>query len=164
MIHKAGASNVIADCLSRLPLMNPEEGKNAAAAAAYVDTSDAFCSVFDDLDLFECYVNLPVMTPTQPTPLDFTWIRQQQQQDNRLQQLAQNNPQVYVSRAFTDTVSLITYVRPGDNPNNEWKICLTQDMLLPMVRWYHDFLGHPGQTRLLETLLTRYHHPAAYSV
>eukprot|EP00956_Cyclotella_meneghiniana_P028108 scaffold64779_cov36-Cyclotella_meneghiniana.AAC.1 len=93
MIHKAGASNVIADCLSRLPQMTPEEGKNAAATAAYVDTSDAFCSVFDDLDLFECYVNLPVMTPAQPTPLDFTWIRQQQQQDNRLQQLAQNNPQ-----------------------------------------------------------------------
>eukprot|EP00956_Cyclotella_meneghiniana_P026939 scaffold59459_cov57-Cyclotella_meneghiniana.AAC.1 len=112
MIHKAGASNVIADCLSRLPLMNPEEGKNAAAAAAYVDTSDAFCSVFDDLDLFECYVNLPVMTPAQPTPLDFTWIRQQQQQDNRLQQLAQNNPQETIQTMNGRFVSLKTCYYP----------------------------------------------------
>jgi transposase InsO family protein len=160
--HKAGEKNVIADCLSRLPREEPREleGKNVVTpVAAYVDGMlDMFFSFIDEPELMDSYLALPTLAPNQRSPLDFEWMQQQQQQDNELQQLMTRRPNEYIRRDFTDTVSLITYVKPGNDPNREWKICLTEPMLLPMVRWYHIFLGHVGQTRLLNTLNMRYHH------
>ena len=159
--HKAGKTNVVADCLSRLPRAEPAilEGKNVVTpVAAYVDELGAFCSLYDDLELMECFLTLPTMTPEQASPLDFAWMQQQQQQDETLQQRLAAHPNEYVQRQFTDTTSLIVYVKPGADPNWEWKICLTEPMLLPMVKWYHKYLGHAGQTRLRETLSLRYHH------
>ena len=85
-------------------------------------------------------------------------MQQQQQQNNELQQLVTCQPNEHIQLVFNDTFSLITYVKPGNDPNQEWKICLTEPMLLHMVQWYHVFLGHVGQTRLLHTLNMHYHH------
>jgi hypothetical protein len=60
-------------------------------------------------------------------------MQQQQQQDNELQQLVTHRPNEYIWCDFNNTVSLITYVKPGTDLNREWKICLTEPMLLPMV-------------------------------
>ena len=32
-------------------------------------------------------------------------------------------------------------------------------MVLPTIAWFHEVMGHPGQTRLNETLRQRYYHP-----
>ncbi len=32
-------------------------------------------------------------------------------------------------------------------------------MVPEVIRWFHHVLGHPGQTRLRETLQQRYYHP-----
>jgi hypothetical protein len=153
---------VIADYLSQLPREEPHEleGKNVVTpVAAYVDGMlDMLFSVVDEPELLDSYLALPPMMPNQRSPLNFEWMQQQQQQDNELQQLVTRRPNENIRRDFTDTVSLITYVRPSNNPNLEWKICLTEPMLLSVVRWYHVLLGHVGQTRLLHTLNMRYHH------
>ena len=165
LIHKAGVTNVVADCLSRLPREAPAklEGKDVVApvtaTAAYIEGMlDEHFSFIDDPELMECYLALPVMTPQQQSPLDFDWMHQMQQQDAGLQQRRNDRPNEYVIRQFTDTISLITYIKPGADPHREWKICLTEPMLKPMIKWYHVFLGHVGQTRLRHTLQLRYYH------
>ena len=161
LLHKAGEKNNMADCLSRLPNAVPSEleGKNVVTpAAAYADAMEAFYTFLDDPELMESYLTLPEMTEQQRSPLDFVWMQQEQQQDAALQQLPIQKPHQYHVRQFTDSISLITYTKPNDNPENQWKICLTDGMLLPIVKWYHEYLGHVGSTRLRATLQTRYHH------
>ena len=36
-------------------------------------------------------------------------------------------------RQFTDAISLIAYTKPNDNPDNQWKTCLTEGIPLPIV-------------------------------
>jgi hypothetical protein len=104
---------VLEDCLSRLPRAEPAilEGKNVVTpAAAYVEELGAFvCSLYDDLEMMECFLTLPIMTPEQASPLDFAWMQQQQQQDETLQQRLAAHPNEYVQRQFTDTISLIVF-------------------------------------------------------
>jgi recombinational DNA repair protein RecR len=77
------------------------EGKNVVTpVAAYVDELGAFCSLYDDLELMECFLTLPTMTPEQASPLDFAWMQQQQQQDETLQQRLAAHPNEYVQRQF----------------------------------------------------------------
>lgn len=161
--YKKGETNVIADFLSRVPREEPPEleGKNVVTpVAAYVDDDgmlEGYFSFLDEPELMECYLTLPTMMPEQNSPLDYDWMQQQQQQDAVLQQMPNRKPNEYIRRQFTDTISLITYLKPGSD-DREWKICLTEAMLLPMVKWYHAYLGHVGQTRLLHTMGMRYHH------
>ncbi len=42
---------------------------------------------------------------------------------------------------------------------DDWKITLPDSMVPEVVRWFHHVhvLGHPGQTRMRDTLQARYH-------
>ena len=54
---------------------------------------------------------------------------------------------------------LSCYVKDQADPNTQWRIALPQSMVLPTIAWFHEVMGHPGQTRLNETLIQRYYHP-----
>jgi hypothetical protein len=45
---------------------------------------------------------------------------------------------------------------PDDNPSN-WKIALPEELLRPIVKWYHRVTGHPRCKRLYEQICQRYH-------
>ena len=53
---------------------------------------------------------------------------------------------------------IICYVKDHNNPYEIWKIALADQMVQPTIKWFHEVMGHPGQSRLNETLRQRYHH------
>ena len=79
----------------------------------------------EDDELLECFLNLPEIIPganeTVPSPLNFEWLQLKQNQDATIQDWVQRHPQIFQTRAFTENVDLVTYVKQGDNPDMDWK-------------------------------------------
>jgi len=76
----------------------------------------------------------------QPTPIDFAYLRSRQQLDATLLGAAGDHPS---TKSF-GTINLIV------DKNN--KIMVPQDLQIPMIKFYHDHLIHPGMTRLEKSL------------
>ena len=123
------------------------------------DDLEAFYSMLDDPELFECLINLPEVDTPQHNPLNYSWIHEQQQADNQLIRLQRKKPENYITKEFEDNVKLICYVAPGDDAATQWRICLTEDMIPKVARWFHEILGHPGYKRLTDSMQSRYYHP-----
>jgi hypothetical protein len=169
-----GERNLLADNLSRLlRLPTPSqiaEGKKLVEPAVVSDDEDdddgflASCEASGCLDediynIFECYLNLPEIPDPAQNPLSFACIREQQQQDEQLLALQVKYPEQYIYKSLDEDVDdIICYVRPGDNPDEQWRIALPQQMLEETVKWFHQVMGHPGEKRLRETLQQRYYH------
>ena len=117
-----------------------------------------FYSLFDSVNLFESFLNLPVPQEAQENPLDFAWIKHSQEQDQVLKQLQLGLPQSYHVRQF-DGIELVCWATSGMDPETQWKICLTQETLLPTIRWFHQILNHPGQEQLFHSIYSCFYHP-----
>ena len=167
-----GPKNILADNLSRLHrLVTPAqlaEGKNLVDPADVSDEDDAFMldqeytGLHDNeiREAFECYLNLPDDDHPEQNPLNYDYIREQQQADGRLLDLHRRYPQNYVYKSLADDVEdILCHVKDHDDPNIKWKIALPESMIEQTVHWFHRLMGHPGQKRLRETLKQRYHHP-----
>jgi transposase InsO family protein len=170
-----GEKNVLADNLSRLHrLPTPAtlaKGKKLVEPAEVTDdegTSDdeaffleqQFSGMYDCTirECFECYLNFPETETPEENPLSYAYIREQQQQDNRLLALLEKYPDNYYYDKLDDDVDdIICYHKNDANAN--WKIALPEQMVPQVIHWFHQVLGHPGQTRLRETLQQRYYHP-----
>jgi len=50
----------------------------------------------------------------------------------------------------------LCYTKPNDNPSN-WKITLPNELIEPIIHWYHPVTGHPGSKRLYEHIRQRYY-------
>ena len=164
-----GKKNILADQLSRLHRMpTPDqlaEGKKMVEPVEVTDDEDEaedafftdanFLGYYDDdiRECIECYLNLPENQQPENNPLNYAHIREQQQQDQRLLDLVQKHPHNYVYMDLDDDVEdIICYKKHPDTRPSEWKIALPDSMV-------HQILGHPGQTRLRDTLQQRYYHP-----
>ena len=65
----------------------------------------------------------------------------------------------YVNLQLDDDVDdIIRYKK--DPTQDNWKIALPETMVLDMVKWFHQIMGHPGEKRLSESLKQQYHHPS----
>ena len=87
-----------------------------------------------DLEIFDCidyFLNLPVTETLRDIPLNYEWIRGQQQVDAVLLAQHQQYPQQYIKRSFENTKGVIWYVRPEHIPNSHWKIALAASILQP---------------------------------
>jgi len=102
-------------------------------------------------------LNLP-SPPTQENPLDFQWIKRHQDDDEILYHMRKGLPHAYHLRTF-DKIDLVCHINPNEDADTQWKICLTKKTLIPTIRWFHQVLNHPGQTRLHDAINTRYYHP-----
>jgi len=90
--------------------------------------------------------------------LSYAYIREKQQEDQKLLALLEKYPDNYYYEDLDDYVDgIICYKK--DRDSDDWKIALPEAMVPEVVKWFHQVLGHPGQTRLRETLQQRYHHP-----
>ena len=167
-----GPKNILADNLSRLHrLVTPAqlaEGKNLIDPATVSDEEDAFIveqsyTGLHDTEVresIECYLNLPDDDHPEQNPLNYDYIREQQQDDDRLLALHQRYPHNYFYKSLSDDVDdILCYVKDHNNPDSKWKIALPETMIEQTIHWFHRLLGHPGQKRLRETLRQRYHHP-----
>ena len=171
-----GKKNILADnlsCLLCLPTPSQiAEGKKLVEPAIVSDNKDneegflasckdSGCLDEDIYNIFECYLNLPEIPDPAQNPLSFSCIHEQQQQDEQLLALQVKYPEqyMYIYKSLDEDVDdIICYVRPGDNPDEQWRIALLQQMLEKTVKWFHQVMGHPGEKRLHETLQQRYHH------
>ena len=52
----------------------------------------------------------------------------------------------------------ICHVKEGENPNEQWRIALSKDMIEPTISWFHKVTGHPDSKKLRLTLQQRYYH------
>jgi hypothetical protein len=90
--------------------------------------------------------------------LSYSHIRERQQEDEKLLALLKKNPDNYFYDSLDDDVEdIICYRKYADK--DDWKIALPESMVPEVITWFHQVLGHPGQTRLRETLQQRYYHP-----
>jgi hypothetical protein len=91
--------------------------------------------------------------------LSFSCIRKQQQQDKQLLALQVKYPEQYIFKSLGEDVDdNMCYVHPGDNPDEQWRIALPQQMMEETVKWFHQVMGHHRENRLRETLQQRYYH------
>jgi len=114
-------------------------------------------------ELLDCFLNLPEITTganeTMPSPLNFEWLQLKQSQDALIQSWVQKHPQTFQTRPFGDNVNLVTHVKQGDDPNTDWKIVLSENIINQVIKWFHQVLGHPGNNRMRDAIQARYYHP-----
>ena len=94
-----GPNNVIADAFSRVPIKSSAEGMTTNGPNNKTKTTtsgnvNSFSIEFDDAPLLECFLNHPPIEQIR-FPLDYTWIRQNQFEDELLQQTHQLKPIEY---------------------------------------------------------------------
>ena len=156
-----GPKNILADNLSRLHRrITPAQlakGKNLVDPAVVSDDEDANAYFLDQLysglhdddiyDCLECYLNLPETDNPEQNPLSYHHIREQQQADNKLLSLKDKYPNNYIYKCLDDNVEdIIYYVKDHDDPTTQWKIALPESMIQETVQWFHQVMGHPGQS------------------
>jgi hypothetical protein len=66
-------------------------------------------------------------------------------------------PEWYSRKTINDVEDILCYTKPGDNPAN-WKVALSEDLIKPTIKWYHQVIGHTGSKRLHGQLRRRYSH------
>ncbi len=75
--------------------------------------------------------------------LNYAHICELQQQDKQLLDLQVKYPDNYVISQLDDNVDdIICPTQPN------WKIALTESMIVDTVKWFHQVMGHPDEKRL----------------
>ena len=169
-----GEKNILADNLSRMHrLPTPAQlakGKKLVEPAVVSDNEEEsddeaffleqeFSGLYDNAvwDCIECYLNFPESDTPEENPLSYAYIREKQQEDQKLLALLEKYPDNYYYDKLDDDVDdIICYKKYADK--DDWKIALPESMIPEVITWFHQVLGHPGQTRLRETLQQRYYH------
>ena len=88
-------------------------------------------------------------------PLDFQALATAQNQDNKLLQELQADPQHYALVLMDHNVQLICYMPQANAP---WKICIPDALLDHTITWYHLVLSHVGIVRSYETMSLHFYH------
>ncbi|KAG7369761.1 reverse transcriptase RNA-dependent DNA polymerase [Nitzschia inconspicua] len=140
--YKKGSTNFIADALSRVPISFPY-GKNLTPS----DMLHA-CILADGLLVH------PGFDEAHRHPFQFETIAFYQNRDRGLQGVV-NSRGDYHRQSYGST-TLITYNKDGEEP----KICVPDEMLSRLVKYYHDISAHvEGATRLIQTIKRHFYHP-----
>ncbi|KAG7343120.1 glycine-rich domain containing protein [Nitzschia inconspicua] len=140
--YKTGSTNFIADALSRVPISFPY-GKNLTPS----DMLHA-CILADGLLVH------PGFDEAHRHPFQFETIAFYQNRDRGLQGVV-NSRGDYHRQSYGST-TLITYNKDGEEP----KICVPDEMLSRLVKYYHDISAHvEGATRLIQTIKRHFYHP-----
>jgi hypothetical protein len=79
--------------------------------------------------------------------LSYAYIHEKQQEDDALLDLQAKYPNNYVNMELDDEGDEIIC----------YNVALPDSMVPEVARWFHHVLGHPGQTRMRDTLQARYH-------
>ena len=93
--------------------------------------------------MLDCFLNLPKKETAEKNPLNFKWIEKGQIQDLQLKNWKHQLPNKFIIGQFDNKTKLITYVKPVDNAEMEWKIVLPEAHIEPVIKWFHKVLGHP---------------------
>ena len=121
----AGVKNVVADILSRYPTDNQPDKQQEML------TTEQMAEMFDTEVL-----------PASIFPLSTSLIAQYQQKDAQLVQKSKNDSH-YSTKAFCGGDQVIC---------QDGKMFIPAELRTHVVRWYHEMLLHPGESRTEETI------------
>lgn len=170
LFYLEGKLNVLADAFSRLPRTDGSVGVEGKKPASSMESIPIDIFHLDEPDLYDCLkhhpdlesylasydhmMNIPRSTHN---PLNYDWLKDTQDADSELVKRLDQQVKGYHKREF-DEVELICYSPTGGSKNDNWQICLTDEAVGPAIAWFHQVLGHPGNSRLLKGM-HRYYHP-----
>ena len=120
----------MADALSRLDL----------------DESIPLPDVNDPESMADAFNNDNTEYPSEHFPLHLTTIRHYQDQDTVLHRLVKNNSQYTRKTYSVNGKDLQLWVFKDD------RIVIPKKLQTRVIRWYHDTLLHPGETRTEATI------------
>jgi len=143
-----GHHNVVPDALSRLPMVLPDTTLGNLADIQVLDTT----KVSEELNLCAQFLQLSLAEEKlEQYPLSYAIVKHYQDADTNVQRLLKDNEN-YSLRTFlhsNKTYSLVVY--------NNKLIVVPLPLQKRAVKWYHEILCHPGQTRTEMTIGQHYY-------
>ena len=127
-----GASNIVADVLSRYPTSNNPLKRSTPP------TKTSLSELFAQTSL-----------PEEIFPVNFSVIAAFQQKDRDLQSLVETSPDI-TRKIFRGGEQLICFKE---------RIYVPKALRQHVVDWYHTYLMHPGETRMEETIAQHLYWP-----
>eukprot|EP00957_Ditylum_brightwellii_P202698 15331386-Ditylum_brightwellii.AAC.1 len=91
-------------------------------------------------------------------PITMQNIQMHQFQDVPLNHLRQSQPAKFPVKIIENR-PLICYREHINDPVGLWNIALPTALVQPVIRWYHQVLGHCGINRLYDTIRDRFKAP-----
>jgi transposase InsO family protein len=158
-VYLAGKNNVLADAFSRLPRMDsPSEGKRSAETPETNSAVDSFFSFVDQPLLLDCFLNLPA-PDVMRNPIDVRWMQENQFDDVSLNNQRQQSPLTYPVQDVMGVPLIHFRHDPLDDDATHWKIAIPTGLLDDLIHWFHSVLGHAGESRVYDSIRSRYQHP-----
>ena len=148
--HMAGKDNIVADALSRLDAtfqdmdeLSPEEqGQICAATLVQTTINELYEMPEPTRESMAQAFQTQNDVDNERFPLSPKLLFKEQQKDKKLLKLVDKNKNDYGTRTVED-VKLITHNK---------KIVVPTVLRQRIVAWYHEYLVHPGSTRMEATL------------
>lgn len=164
--HIAGKDNVVADALSRMDAtfdtesapadLIEDQGSEGEALMCCMSlsgmTRDESCD--SDFEAFNAayehvFAKTKAESVTEHFPINPKYIAKRQQKDKGFLRDIKQSKKEY-GKITVEDAELISH---------EGKICVPYGLQKRIVAWYHDYLGHPGSTRLEKTIAQTMHWP-----
>lgn len=148
--HIKGKDNVVADALSRLDADfetvevehgSDLHGKELAMAISNV-VRDESEEMPEQLESLAKKMISPREIEEEKFPLFPPLIQKEQRKDKKLQKELKKKPEKY-GTVVLEEAKLVTYDK---------RIVVPRTLTSRVVDWYHVYLSHPGETRMIETL------------
>jgi len=115
-------------------------------------------SVMDSPALAKCFLNLP-NPDVMRNPIDIDWLQENQFEDLDLNNRRADQMRTYPIRNISGQPIIHYQYDPDDQNKMNWKIAIPQGLLENMVKWFHEVLGHAGESRVYDSIRARYYHP-----
>ena len=163
--YKKGEHNVVADALSRVPrsavgesttpkesLFVEEEIEKRADEYYFGPCAEPDCLLTD------CLLFYPRFDNEDRYPFDFNTIEHYQNEDETLQALLVENPEMYKKRPMGGAE--VICIGESDSGDASGLIALPRKMVAPVLKYYHGLLGHAeAATKLEKTVRRHFSHP-----
>ncbi len=92
--------------------------------------------ISDDPGLLECFLNLSLPEVAENYPVDLGWIQEQQNIGNELATTAIKHPDCYLNKTI-DWCVILCYSSPNEYCDTQWKIAITKEMVVLLIKWFH---------------------------